>query len=1679
MCNIEEDAVGLGAEIRCFTNGKRTFLGSAERPLIRVGQSCGLLCLVAYGEFLFFAPINSDIDESDSPDALGIERFLCHPATQLGICGPILDAVFVEQKSNCCDHDLCFPILAVLHEEKHVPVGHLGKVRHTCSLSLFCVDPRRRTVSLLNRQSQLPHDSFGLLALGGRHDAICLLSNNALLVVVEEQVYVVPVNAFAAVTVNDDFHFLSGLNSNATIENGMNSQGVELGGSQWVSLAPNVNGDSIDLVGITASGVLLQACVCFALPQLSSSIMASVQVLDCLSVSSPTGLVFGPCNQTLLLSSPERSILFSLLRDTEDKVEVDEQRHFLDTLLGGSFEEALFLSKRTRVVSIQESEALQVTFKEDIALYEGSGGGRKEVLHFSRLQLELLDCLDSVTRVRQATFQRNDDLLLPLLSRLRRAHHVDQLQREGEQGEFHRSLRHLYFPSDELLVDEREEMLDEEGAMVRRLTTPASYIVEREARDALWLCQGNELTRAFRGLPCCKIASRNFPGACRLTTLPLFLDGDTAKDQESFGLLALGYEGRSRLVGYRLQGECEEIVFHELQLVTPAATVHLGIFLSSSSRVVVQIVSSGVRLLCLSGLSEEIDVVQELMLADLRLVSGESVTEEGDTVILGESVAGSGEGMGWVVLVTARGAFIILVYQQNELTLYAAWATKANLTRCLLGCEGFVTSQVLHASVYKGPFPVLSDLSTSTAAQPKESKKRKVIDDMVATEEIALYGDVLSSCGNMSEETSGAEKSQQQYPAASFEKQNDRVCIVIAESDGFLTLLGLPDNFADGNGNSMKLLLRSKAFSSQSDCVSMVRGGSEGDDEQVRDYIIEAKLLQLRGSSEEEEEEVLLALQYETGELAVYQAITACHHGPIVSFHRKLSQLIHAKRPLAIRRGRGVVSDAPPIASSHGDNESYLSSEDYIYRLPTTMSVASGYCGNSRGELLLISGTTPQALILSRGYPVLVALDLPETPYINAGHHLLAALPLPSTAQGAVRCLLTSLWLEYDDVDVLRNPALLKLKVQKASTLEVYAGLPISFVVPSTGLVFHNLSASEDVHRWIEVNKTLTDSRTEQVLLARKTYLLVASHKRFHNFRPGVLAEGEEESEDVQVERYFPELSSFAFPSYSAVTSCHPIVPFPPKESNEYFLALVQEGCVVDRYALPPHEKIVDAIVFYATVEHSVLSTATSTLRHSRGQPTSVMTQSERRILVVASTMQVDIRGEDTQGLGRLLLFALDYALFEDQSTSRSTAENAEMKSESGFVPTASASSTTPGVGNGSNGSGDAFFESIQPKLKLLWAGAGPASVLQQMPALPPPTHSQPVSSASPTQYSNYLVGSVGQTIYIYRLNSDTMELDQVAFYFAQHYVSSVRIVKHYLVVTDVLHSVQLLYFREEDLSLHLVAKDFNRRICREVDTLIDGDKVAFLTSDVHGGLQLFQHQPKRWESLGGSRLICQSEFSVGGPGAVLASHDLLYPDLVRRKASLPQSTPGVPPPPPPPKARRGSSFLLQTFGTRLYKMTVPLNPLTAQARQQVLALPEKKSCVLVAAGHGALGLVIPLEEKMYKRLAVLQEVLTRTIATAFGLNPKDYRRNRKFFHEQQYAEALNQLQQHVGAPGHAMNNSSSFGHNKQPVLDGVLLQRFFILRPGQQEALARVLGVTAAVLRENLWEIDYLSSFF
>ncbi|RYH26307.1 hypothetical protein EON65_14745 [archaeon] len=232
----------------------------------------------------------------------------------------------------------------------------------------------------------------------------------------------------------------------------------------------------------------------------------------------------------------------------------------------------------------------------------------------------------------------------------------------------------------------------------------------------------------------------------------------------------------------------------------------------------------------------------------------------------------------------------------------------------------------------------------------------------------------------------------------------------------------------------------------------------------------------------------------------------------------------------------------------------------------------------------------------------------------------------------------------------------------------------------------------------------------------------------------------------------------------------------------------------------------------------------------------------------------------------------------------------------------------------------------------------------------------------------------------------------------------------------------------------------------------------------------------RRWESLGGGRLICQSEFYLGAVGNVITTHDILYPELAKKK---PTFIPGLPAPPPPPRTRKGSNFPLQTYGSRLNKVNAPIQFYSTNKVQMTPGNQpsvDKRTCVLIGTARGTLGLLVPLDEKMYKRLALLQELMSRTMVTAFALNPKDYRIAHRQFMQVRYPDvqtttSLDQQTQH--------NMSASFVHNKQVILDGVLVQRFVFLPHVLQEQLASVLGVTAYLIRENLHEIDYISRFF
>jgi hypothetical protein len=229
------------------------------------------------------------------------------------------------------------------------------------------------------------------------------------------------------------------------------------------------------------------------------------------------------------------------------------------------------------------------------------------------------------------------------------------------------------------------------------------------------------------------------------------------------------------------------------------------------------------------------------------------------------------------------------------------------------------------------------------------------------------------------------------------------------------------------------------------------------------------------------------------------------------------------------------------------------------------------------------------------------------------------------------------------------------------------------------------------------------------------------------------------------------------------------------------------------------------------------------------------------------------------------------------------------------------------------------------------------------------------------------------------------------------------------------------------------------------------------------------------------------SEFHIGSEVSGFISHDLLLPEYQLKKnpgnsgnimsAPMPPLPPPnpmnmgafgapvpPPPPPPPPRTRRGSTFPLQIFGTRLTKFSdFPIyNPSNHHIPYH------RKTCNIIITMEGNIGCLIPLEEKLFKRLLLLQQILMTLLPTTFFLNAKEFRYN-----------IWNRFQ--VNAPSFLtiLSNPALNSSNKRYTLDGNILALFIELDCFLQDEIASLIGVNSYILRENLHEMEYLMRFF
>eukprot|EP00079_Xenopus_tropicalis_P014022 XP_002944263.2 PREDICTED: cleavage and polyadenylation specificity factor subunit 1-like [Xenopus tropicalis] len=240
-----------------------------------------------------------------------------------------------------------------------------------------------------------------------------------------------------------------------------------------------------------------------------------------------------------------------------------------------------------------------------------------------------------------------------------------------------------------------------------------------------------------------------------------------------------------------------------------------------------------------------------------------------------------------------------------------------------------------------------------------------------------------------------------------------------------------------------------------------------------------------------------------------------------------------------------------------------------------------------------------------------------------------------------------------------------------------------------------------------------------------------------------------------------------------------------------------------------------------------------------------------------------------------------------------------------------------------------------------------------------------------------------------------------MAFIDTQLYIHQMISVKNFILAADLMKSISLLRYQEESKTLSLVSRDVKPLEVYSVEFLVDNNQLGFLVSDRDRNLILYMYLPAAKESFGGMRLLRRADFHAGS------------------NINSFWRTP----------CRGGSE---------------------GPSRKAVLW--DNKHITWFATLDGGVGLLLPMQEKTYRRLLMLQNALT-VLPHHAGLNPRAFR---------------------------MLNSSRRMLQNPvRNVLDGELLNRYLYLSNMERSELARKIGTTTDIILDDLLEIDRVTSLF
>ncbi|KAJ6661478.1 hypothetical protein lerEdw1_014387 [Lerista edwardsae] len=265
---------------------------------------------------------------------------------------------------------------------------------------------------------------------------------------------------------------------------------------------------------------------------------------------------------------------------------------------------------------------------------------------------------------------------------------------------------------------------------------------------------------------------------------------------------------------------------------------------------------------------------------------------------------------------------------------------------------------------------------------------------------------------------------------------------------------------------------------------------------------------------------------------------------------------------------------------------------------------------------------------------------------------------------------------------------------------------------------------------------------------------------------------------------------------------------------------------------------------------------------------------------------------------------------------------------------------------------------------------------------------------------NGYLVSAIGQKIFLWSLKDN--DLTGMAFIDTQLYIHQMISVKNFILAADVMKSISLLRYQEESKTLSLVSRDAKPLEVYSVDFMVDSAQLGFLVSDRDRNLLVYMYLPEAKESFGGMRLLRRADFHVG-------AH------------------------------------------VNAFWRTPCRGALEGPTKKSIAW--ENKHITWFATLDGGIGLLLPMQEKTYRRLLMLQNALTTMLPHHAGLNPRAFR----------------MLHMDRRILQNAVRN----------ILDGELLNRYLYLSTMERSELAKKIGTTPDIILEDLLEIDRVTAHF